>query len=316
MNLADTAKRYGRILGFGVLACYPTAGLAATIDYNNCQQNWSIKQMPQRIVAMNQSAADMLLALQVGDRLVGVSYLDDAPEALKQGNYHGIKVISRQYPGAEILYANKVDFLVASYISAFHSEAGDRAQLQKNGIGSYLLYDGCQRSQSVTLSDVMTDIRTLGKLTDRQKQAEQLIQRIEQRQQQVRKLPALSHMPTVFYYDGGQQDMYTQGADGFISNLLADAGAKNLFASERQKWLHVSPEKVIHDQPDIILLSDDLRMSAQRKIVFMQADPVLSTLHAVQQQRFIIISFSDLYPGVNSGETLWTLAQQIRQLMN
>lgn len=306
---------YAGLLGL-LFPAIAGATAEAAINYQNCQQDWSIQQTPRRIVAMNQSAADMLLALDAGDRLAGVSYLDDAPEALKQGNYHGVKIISKQYPNEEILHANKIDFLVASYISAFNSDAGDRQRLQKNGIGSYLLHDGCARRLSTTLEDVQVDIKTLGKLIDRQDQAQQLVQRIEQRRQQVKRLPAMHKIPQVFYYDGGDQDIYTQGAAGFITNLLTEAGGKNLFANMQKKWLHVSPEMLVMQQPDIILLSDDLRMSAQKKIAIMQSDPVLSKLTAVQQQRFVVIAFSDLYPGVNSGETLWVLAQQLRKLMD
>lgn len=300
------------VLFASFLSYLPFAGGA--IDYQNCQQQWSVDKRPQRIVAMNQSAADMLLALQAEDLLAGVSYLDDAPDALKQGSYYGVKVIAKQYPGAELLFANKTDFVVASYISAFHSEAGDRLRLQKNGIGSYLLHDGCGRNLSTTLEDVLTDIRILGRLTGREIIAQQLTQSIQQRRAQVSTLPPLAKPPRVFYYDGGDRDIYTQGGGGFISALLAEAGARNLFADMRQKWLHVSPEMLLSQQPDIILLSDDLRQPAPDKIALMQTDPVLSELNAVKHKRFIVISFSDLYPGVNSGETLWVMAQKIRAL--
>lgn len=296
---------------FAVLISYSCFASSA-IEYQNCQQNWSIAKKPQHIVALNQSAADILLALQAGEKLAGVSYLDDAPDALKQGHYHGVKIIAKEYPAVEILYSSGTDFVVASYISAFQGSVTDRQSLQKNGIGSYLLHDGCRRTHSTSFADIIADIQTLGHLLDREHIAQQLIDRIEQRRIQIKALPKLNQPPKVFYYDGGTHDIYTQGNIGFLNHLLSEAGAENLFAHIQQKWVHVSAEMLISQQPDLILLSDDLRMTAAQKINFMRTDPIFSQLHAVQKQRFITIKFSDLYPGANSGETLWILAQQIR----
>lgn len=59
--------------------------------YRNCGQDWTLPHAPpQRILALNQHAADLLLALQVGPSLVAVSYIDDDTEALASRRYRGV----------------------------------------------------------------------------------------------------------------------------------------------------------------------------------------------------------------------------------
>ena len=72
--------------------------------YRNCGEHWQrFRLPPSRIVALNQHAADLVLALDAGPALVGVAYLDDTDAGQRPTAYFGVPVIARQYPSSEVL---------------------------------------------------------------------------------------------------------------------------------------------------------------------------------------------------------------------
>ena len=83
-------------------------------NYTNCAQAWALPHAPpSRIVALNQHAADLLLALDARPSMVGVAYLDDSDNTHRQGRYFEVPVIAAQYPSSEVLYAQRPDLVVA-----------------------------------------------------------------------------------------------------------------------------------------------------------------------------------------------------------
>ena len=74
--LREQARSYTLALALGV-ALLQGMATATAQDYRNCAQDWHIDHSPQRILALNQHAADLLLALGAGSRLIGVAYIDD-----------------------------------------------------------------------------------------------------------------------------------------------------------------------------------------------------------------------------------------------
>jgi ABC-type Fe3+-hydroxamate transport system substrate-binding protein len=57
-------------------------GVASAIDYpigvTNCGESSWVNATPTRAVTLNQGATEVLLALNLTDRMVGTAYLDDA----------------------------------------------------------------------------------------------------------------------------------------------------------------------------------------------------------------------------------------------
>lgn len=296
----------------GGLLCL-LADSATALTFHNCGADWTLTQRPRRIIAANQHAADILLALNVQSELIGVSYIDDDLDALQRGRYQGVPVIARHYPSAETFYGSQADFVVAGFSSAFTGGPGDRETLYKNHIGSYLLSAAYATAANASIKHVIADIRTLGEIVGRSSNAAALIADHRQKQRLTAALPPLSPPPSVFFFDSGSLELYTQGQRGFITALLHDAGAENVFADVRQQNAIVSAEALLQRNPDVILLADAVWSSADSKKQFLQHHPALSTLRAVREKRYIVIPFSRLYPSIHSGDTLYSLALRLRQ---
>ncbi|MFR0689641.1 ABC transporter substrate-binding protein [Enterobacterales bacterium AE_CKDN230030158-1A_HGKHYDSX7] len=281
-------------------------------EYQNCGNTRHIDSPPQRILALNQHAADLLLALGAGERLIGVAYIDDDLD-LKKGNYRGVPLLSRQYPSAEAVYAQRPDLVVAGFASAFRLGNLSRKELAGHGVASYLLDAGCEERRDDLFAGVETDLTTLGDLLGERDRARELVRRQRAELAEARRWAASSPPLQVFYLDSAGNGLESQGRRGVVTQLLHAAGAHNLFEDVDLGGFTASTEQLLARDPDVILLADALWSTAGQKRRALRADPVLSQLRAVRENRFVVLPFTHLFPGVHSGQAARELAQALRQ---
>jgi iron complex transport system substrate-binding protein len=224
-------------------------------SFHNCGETWSATQ-PSRIVALNQHAADLVLALGAGSSLVGVAYLDDTEAGQRPSEYFGVPVIARQYPASEVLYAQKPDLVIGGFATAFGDGVTSRSGLARNGVGSYLLESACNGHSLDYFAHVRNDLLTLGKLLHKQPQARQLSEALDADLARAQALATPGKPLSVFYLDSEVKGLDSEGQRGFVTTLLAAAGARNVFAEINQYRVTVSRETLLASGPDVILLAD------------------------------------------------------------
>ncbi|ROL82579.1 iron ABC transporter substrate-binding protein [Pseudomonas protegens] len=297
-----------KILG---LLLWLATGPALAASYDNCGKTWTVEDPPRRIVALNQHSADLLLALGAGPAMIGVAYLDDDGQAQARGQYHGVPVIARQYPSAEVLYSLKPDLVVGGFASAFPDNFSSRERLGGIGVGSYLLESACAGHDEDYFGHIRRDLLTLGRLLHQPARAERLIAAMDADLAAAAALYRGRDTPAVFYLDSEVNGLASQGRRGFVGVLLQAAGARNSFAAIDRPRLTVDSETLLSNDPDVLLLADALWSPATRKRRLLQRDPVLSRLRAVRQDRLIDIPFTQLVPGIASGRTALELARRL-----
>ncbi|PRB48691.1 iron ABC transporter substrate-binding protein [Pseudomonas sp. MYb2] len=294
----------------GALLC-TTPALADT--YRNCGEDWRAAA-PSRIVALNQHAADLVLALGAGPALVGVAYLDDTDAGQLPSEYFGVPVIARQYPASEVLYAQRPDLVIGGFATAFGDGVTSRSGLARNGVGSYLLESACNGHSLDYFAHVRNDLLTLGKLLHRQQKAQALIESMAADLASARTLTGTGKPLSVFYLDSEVKGLDSEGQRGFVTPLLAAAGARNVFADIDLYRVTVNRETLLDSDPDVILLADAEWSPARRKRYLLTHDPVLSQLRAVREKRILEIPFTHLLPNFNSGRVALDLARQLNAL--
>lgn len=282
-------------------------------SYRNCGEDWNAAQ-PSRIVALNQHAADIVLALGAGAALVGVAYLDDTDAAQRQAEYFGVPVIARQYPASEVLYAQGPDLVIGGFATAFGDGVTSRSGLARNGVGSYLLESACNGHSLDYFGHVRRDLLTLGKLLHQQQKARQLSEAMDADLANAGAMAGARRPLSVFYLDSEVKGLDSEGGRGFVTPLLAAVGARNVLAEINQYRVTVSSETLLASDPDVILLADAQWSPASRKRYLLSHDPVLSQLRAVRENRLIDIPFTHLLPTVNSGRVALELARQLEAL--
>ncbi|MDQ6526312.1 ABC transporter substrate-binding protein [Nocardioides sp. LHD-245] len=293
------------------------AGDAFPVRVSSCGFDATVTAPPERAVSMNQGATEVLLALDLADRMAGTAYLDDAVPATWQAAYDEVPVLSAAYPDNETLLAAEPDFVYASYLSAFDADAaGPREELADLGIASYASPFGCGKEHDrveIAFDSVWDEIATVAAAFGVPDRAAA----IEKEQQEA--LDALADRRpgagrTVFWYDSGDKTAFAGAGQGGPQLILDAVGATNVFADLDGSWADVSWEQVVEADPDVIVLADASWSTADDKIAMLEKDPALKDLRAVRAEAYVVLPFSASTPGVRLADGAVSVGEQLSKL--
>lgn len=286
------------------------------VELTSCGMTSTVTDRPARAITMNQGATEVALALGVEDQLAGTAYLDDEIPERWQAAYESVPVLSDGYPDGETVLNTRPDFIYASYASAFDAEAaGDRAELEKSGIASYVSPLGCGSDDAPdsaweTVWDEIDDVAAAFGVPDRADQIR------DEQQAILDELAADSpgRDLRVFWFDSGDKTAFAGAGSGGPQLILDAVGAENVFGDIDKAWADVSWEQVIKADPDVIVVADAGWSTADDKIELLRNDPALSQLTAVGEERFVTVPFSATTPGVRLIEGATEVADQLSGL--
>lgn len=196
-----------------------------------------IAETPERIVSLAPSITEILFALDLGDKVVGVTnYCDYPAEAMdkpKVGDYFNtnLEVIVTQSP--DIVFSDG------------HDPVGD--QLEDLGVTMVVF-------QPQDIPGIFRNIELVGEITDREVAAEELVAEMEGRIDAVADSTEGVERPTVFYViDATDPAMpWTVGAGSFIDTLIALAGGENI-VKVSQDYLQINLEEIVACAPENII---------------------------------------------------------------
>ncbi len=297
-----------------------TAGFPVTVS--SCGHEATVPAPPERAVTINQGATEVMLALGLADRMVGTAYLDDAVADRWAQEYASVPVLSEEYPDTETLLTAEPDFVYGSYLTSFAGDAaGSQADLADLGIPSYVSPFGCGRdtpgesagADGVTFDDVWGELRDVASVFGVQDRAEELVAE----QQELLADPAIATAGeglTVFWYDSGDTTPFTGVGEGGPQLLIDSVGATNVFADVPGTWADVSWEQVVAADPDVIVLPEAVWSTVEEKKQYLAADPALSALTAVREERYVELPFTESTPGVRNADGVASLAEQLTAL--
>ena len=200
----------------------------------------AINGTPQRIVSLSPSNTEILFALGLGDKVVGVTDWCDYPlEALEKE-----KVGSYDTPDIEKIVALTPDLILVAY--------GTTMDVINNLIGLGLTVFGIKTTD---LDDVLNDIRTIGEITDKEVEAQALTSEMESRIQAVtNQTEELEERPRVFYIVW-HDPLWTAGSETFIHELIEKGGGVNI-CQNITGYTTISIEEVVARNPEVIITSE------------------------------------------------------------
>ncbi|MFC2022789.1 ABC transporter substrate-binding protein [Chloroflexota bacterium] len=234
----------------------------------------TVSETPQRIVSHVPSITEILFALDLGDKVVGVStFCDYPPEAILKE-----KVGDFWSPSVEIIVAMEPDLVFTT---------GDNepfmAKFDSLGIP-------CIALQPEDMGGVLWDIEVVGRVTNTEKQAEELTDEMRERISSVISRVEGVERPGVFYIVDST-DMsapWTAGPGSFIDSMITMAGGRNIGGSAKVRWAEFSIEEVVSSDPEIIIIPADggVPYVSPEELV---AHPVWGKMTAVLQGRVFIV---------------------------
>jgi iron complex transport system substrate-binding protein len=247
---------------------------------------------PRRIVTFAPANTEIVFALGLGSRLVGVSYhaFDNYPPAAKSIPEVGGSGVA---PNIEQVVALHPDLLLAT--------AGGQDWKQRlRGLGIPVF-----SVNATSFEDALHDIETIGRLTGTQDRAAAITAQMRAQAQSLRARIAIEPPVTCFLDIGG---LYTVGPHDFLFDLLRLAGCEPVTANATSSYPQWSKEQLLAEDPAVFLFTSDSGDSVKG----IEGDPALKGLTAVRLGRVGSVD-ADLVsrPGPRLVEGLEALAQML-----
>ncbi len=235
----------------------------------------------QRIISLSPNITEILFALGLGERVVGVtrfcSYPPEAKEIMKVGGYLD--------PNYEAILSLKPDVVIlipeVEQVKKFLSELGIK----------YLSIS------NKTVHDILSSIEYLGKEFRVEQQSEKVLKiirlKIKQIEEKTNDLTRPKVMIVIERSIGTSviEDVYVASKNTFYDELIEIAGGMNAYQDEQIAYPILSAEGIIHLNPDFIIdLVPQLKQTGLSRSSLKKDWQSLAQIDAVINDRIIIMS--------------------------
>lgn len=286
-------RRYRAVWLAAMLSVFGSAAPAA--------ETVALASSPRRIISLAPSITEMVFALELGDRLVGVTRYCDYPPAAasiaKVGGYID--------PSYEAIVALAPDLVI---LIASHRDA--REQLEKLRLPTL-------STPHQTIQDIHEAIRQIGKACGSAPAAEGLLSQFDRRTRAVR--DAVRNQPrrrvlVCMGRDVGSGQLtgiYIAGRNGFYDQIIELAGGINAYTNTAIAIPQISAEGVIRLDPEVIVdLQSDMVSRKGKPGEAERQWSQLSMVAAVRDSRVhVLVGNQTLRPGPRYIDFLEQLAR-------
>lgn len=229
----------------------------------------TIRGVPKRIVSLGPSNTEILYALGLGDRVIGVTdycnYPEEAREKAKVGGYSTVNL--------EKVVALEPDLVLAAFGNT--EDAIERLR----GLGLTVV-----SLNPETIEDVLSDIELIGEITGKETEASVCTDGLNQRIRAVtEKTVALKERPSVaqvVWYD----PIWVSGNRTFQDELIRMAGGENAFDAS-DGWTIVGLEEFFTTDPQYVIVNSGTGMGDSSYDIlhdFFTKEPRFQNLSAVR----------------------------------
>lgn len=274
-------------------ACGGGSGQAAAVT-DLAGTEIPLPQKVERIVSLSPSTTEILAELGALDKVVGTDAYSNYPEEAnaidKMGDYNGVNI--------ELVVAAEPDVV----LTAGKLQADAMEKLSELNIPVI----GCEATEYAQIPD---SIRLIGKVVDKEKEAEALIQDIKA----VEEESARDGEPLKVYYvmSYGEYGNWTSGPGSFINEMIKIAGGYPITedANPSAPWMDYSVEAMVAGDPDIILMAESLGDPS-----VLSSTPGYQDMRAVQEGRVYTINDDIISrPGPRVQEAIRAIASILDQ---
>jgi len=298
--MSQYIRKYLCILGalalFLCLSCVPQSPPGNIVD--GLGRSVTINKIPQRIVSLAPSNTEILFALGLDDKVVGVTEYCNYPQAAKTkpkvGGFSTVDI--------EKVVSLEPDLVLATQI---HGKTVIPA-LEKLGLTVIAL---TPRS----LHEVLDSITLVGKITGQSREASKLINNLRTRIEAVAdKIRTLSpnQRPRVFYVTW-HDPLMTAGTGTLTDNVIDSAGGQNIaFDISGDKTINL--ETVIYRDPQVIVASVGMGTGEDLPWQYVRTEPRLKNTQAILNGRIYKIDGDLIHrPGPRIVDALEQMARFI-----
>lgn len=296
--------------------CAAPAGVetpAAAVTVQNCGVAVEFAEPPQRVVTIKSTSTEMMLALGVGDRIVGTAFQDGPVPEEWAADAVGLTSISDFMPSEEAVLELEPDLVYSGWESAFAADAsGERAELSSLGVASYVQPAACRSADvppKLTFDEVFREIQEAADIFG--VSADELL---AAQQAELAAIEPDDRGLTALWYSSGTDIPYVGGGLGAPQLVLETAGLTNIAEDLEMTWSSFGWESVVAADPDVIVLIDADWNTAASKIELLESNPATAALQAVQNKRYLVLPFPAGEAGVRTVAAATSVAAQLAKL--
>lgn len=304
------------------------------LTIENCGYRQTFTAAPERVVALGQNTAEILMLLGLQDKMVATAFWPSKvlPQLAEKNSK--IKTLTIEIPTLESVLAQNPDFVAAQLplLMGPESKVVKREDLATLGVNSYMSPGMCATEKAIgdmygnrqklwDMTYLYKEIEDFAKIFNVEARGQALIADFKQREINLRQEFANNkNRSFVFWFSSSSPsaDAYVGGknsASGFIANVL---GGHNAITSEAE-WPTVGWESIIAANPDVIVVSSLDRNrwaldNAQEKIKFLNSDPTVSQIDAVKQGHIVVMDGQAMNPTIRTLYGAEQIGEQLRKM--
>ena len=316
MNLTYNLKLL--ILSFFLVISFNTLALSK-VSVDSCNRTVTFENSPERAISNDVNLTEMMLVLGLSDKMVGytgISGWKTLDEEMRLG-VKQLPELSPKYPSKEVLVGADADFFFAGW--NYGMKVGGEVTpetLNPFGIKVYELTESCihiMKKNKVSMDDMYNDLLNLGLIFQVENRAKKLVDAyrsdLKKFTQKLESIPAKK----VFVYDSGEDTPFTAGRYAMPTALIEAAGGINIMDDFQKSWGTVTWEEVIDRNPEVVVIVNYGKVTAEQKRKFMMSNPAFANIDAVKNDRFVTLEYVEATPGPRNIKAIKKLAKAFRQ---
>ena len=316
MNLAFKLKIF--ILSFFIIISFNSLA-SSKVSVDSCNRTVTFDNPPQRAISNDVNLTEMMLVLGLSDKMVGytgISGWKTLDEEMRLG-VKQLPELSPKYPTKEVLVGADADFFFAGW--NYGMKVGGEVTpetLKPFGINVYELTESCihiMSKKKASMDDMYNDLLNLGLIFQIENRAKKLVDAyrsdLKKFTQKLESIPAKK----VFVYDSGEDTPFTAGRYAMPTALIEAAGGINIMDDFQKSWGTVTWEEVIDRNPEVVVIVNYGKVTAEQKRKFMMSNPAFANIDAVKNDRFVTLEYVEATPGPRNIKAIKKLAKAFRQ---
>lgn len=305
------------LFGLTLLATTPGLAMSQTsypLPLDNCGFSVELPAAPTRVVTIKSTATEMLLALGLESKIVGVGFQDGPVPEAWAANAAGLNVLAEKLPSQEVVLGVEPDFIYGGWESNFAADgAGERPTLAELGVASYVSPAACRsvKPAKLTFGELFAEIAEIGTIFDVAIKADEVI--AGQKAELAAIVPDARGL-TAVWYSSGTKTPYVGAGSNAPAMMMEALGLDNIMKTVDDGWISASWEAIVDANPDVIVLVDAAWNSAEQKRKLLAENPITSQLDAVVNQRYLVVPFPAAEAGIRNVGATADMADQLADL--
>ena len=259
-----------------LLLLFAAGGVSAVTITDDLGVTVTIENPPERIVSLSPANSEILFALGLDEKIVGVTEYCTYPEAALSKEKIG---------GFSTVNIEKVSVLNPDLIVAADGNSEETvAHLRELGFTVITI-------NADTIDTTLDDILLVGKATGADDEAEALVSSMKEDLAEIAEKTSAEEKPTILHCMW-TDPLWVSGSGTFQDEMITAAGGINAAAAE-EGWVALTMEKFLTMNPDIIVVDSGNGMGVGADDAlrdFFLKDPRMQSLSAVQNERVYVVN--------------------------